>query len=91
MKYDITKPTAPVMPNLGRGTECIKLLLSQASKDRHEPLVPMFFPILGAHMGGTEFQYPDLSWKEPTGIMANLVANSGDNKGQLTTLDYYVL
>ena len=42
-------------------------------------------------MSGTEFQYPDLSWKEPTGIMANLVANSGDNKGQLTTLDYYVL
>ena len=49
------------------------------------------FPVLGAHMGGTEFQYPDLSWKEPTGIMANLVANSGDNMGQLTTLDYYVL
>ena len=79
------------MPNLGRGTECIKILLSQASKDMHEPLVPMLFPILGAHMGGTEFQYPDLSWKEPTGIMANLVANSGDNMGQLTTLDYYVL
>ena len=91
MKYDITKPTAPVMPNLGRGTECIKLLLSQASKDMHEPLVSMFFPILGAHMSAAEFQYPDLSWKEPTGIMANLVANSGDNKGQLTTLDYYVL
>ena len=62
-----------------------------ASKDMYEPLVPMFFPVLGAHMGGTEYQYPDLSWKEPTGIMANLVANSGDNKGQLTTLDYYVL
>ena len=86
MKYDITKPTAPAMPNLGRGTECIKLLLSQASKDMHEPLVPMLFPILGAHMSGAEFQYPDLSWKEPTGMMANLVANSGDNKGQLTTL-----
>ena len=86
MKYDITKPTAPVMPNLGRGTECVKLLLSQASKDMFEPLVPMFFPILGAHMSGAEFQYPDLSWKEPTGMMANLVANSGDNKGQLTTL-----
>ena len=91
MKYDITKPTAHAIPNLGRGTECIKLLLSQASKDMHEPLVPMLFPILGAHMSGAEFQYPDLSWKEPTGIMANLVANSGDNKGQLTTLDYYVL
>ena len=37
-------------------------------------------------MSGAEFQYPDLSWKEPTGLMANLVAHSGDNKGQLTTL-----
>jgi hypothetical protein len=55
MKYDITKPQAPKMPNLGNGTECIKILLSQASKDMHEALVPMFFPVLGAHMGGTEF------------------------------------
>ncbi len=86
MKYDITKPTAPAMPNLGKGTECIKLLLSQASKDMYEPLIPMFFPILGAHISGTEFQYPDYSWKETTGMMANLVAHSGDNKGQLTTL-----
>ena len=86
MRYDISKSTAPAMPKLGKGTECIKLLLSQASKGMHEPLVPMFFPILGAHMSGTEFQYPDNSWKEPTGMMANLVAQSGDNKGQLTTL-----
>lgn len=74
------------MPNLGKGTEIVKLLLTQASKDMYEPLVPMFFPIFGAHMSGAEFQYPDLSWKEPTGLMANLVAHSGDNKGQLTTL-----
>ena len=47
MYYDITKPTAPTMPTLGKGTECIKLLLSQVSKDMHEPLVPMLFPILG--------------------------------------------
>ena len=86
MKYDISKQTAPTMPNLGKGTECIKILLSQASKDMYEPLVPMFFPILGAHISGAEFQYPDLTWKEPTGMMANLVAHSGDNKGQLTTL-----
>lgn len=39
MTYDISKPTAPKMPNLGKGTECIKLLLSQVSKDMHEPLV----------------------------------------------------
>ena len=86
MRYDISKKTAPAMPNLGKGTECIKLLLSQASKEMHEPLVPMFFPILGAHISGAEFQYPDYSWKEPTGMMANLVAHSGDNKGQLSTL-----
>ena len=74
------------MPNLGKGTECIKVLLTQASKVMHEPLVPMFFPVLGAHMSGAEFQYPDNSWKEPTGMMANLVAKSGDNKGQLSSL-----
>ena len=42
----------------------------------------MLFPVLGAHISGTEFQYPDYSWKEPTGMMTNLVAHSGDNKGQ---------
>ena len=86
MKYEISKATAPAMPNLGKGTECVKLLLSQASKVMHEPLVPMFFPVLGAHMSGTEFQYPDNSWKEPTGMMANLVAKSVDNKSQLSNL-----
>ena len=55
------------MPSLGNGTECIKILLSQASKDMHEALVPMFFPVLGAHMSGAEFQYPDLTWKETCG------------------------
>ena len=86
MKYDITKTTAPKMPNLGKGTECIKLLLSQASKDIQEPLVPMFFPSLGAHVSGAEFQYPDNSWKELCGLMANLVGDSGCNKGQLSPL-----
>ena len=86
MKYDISKKTAPKMPSLGKGTECIKLLLSQASTDNYEPFVPMVFPVLGAHISGTEFQYPDYSWKEPTGMMANLVAYSGDNKGQYPNL-----
>ena len=74
------------MPNLGKGTECIKILLSQVSKDMHAPLVPMLFPILGAHISGAEFQYPDLTWKELCGMMANLVADSGCNKGQLSYL-----
>lgn len=86
MKYDISKNFAPVMPKLGKGTECIKLLLMQASKDMREPLVPMLFPILGAHVCGAEFLYPDLTWKELCGQMANLVAESGGNKGQLSTL-----
>jgi hypothetical protein len=74
------------MPKLGKGTECIQILLTQASKDMHEPLVPMLFPVLGAHISGSEFQYPDLTWKEPTGMMANLVGDSGSNKGQLSHL-----
>ena len=50
MKYDISKTTAPAMPALGKGTECIKLLLTQTSKDMHEPLVPMLFPALAAEL-----------------------------------------
>ena len=61
MIYDIFSRTAPAMPKPGKGTEIVKLLLTQASKDMYEPLVPMFFPIFGAHMSGAEFQYPDLS------------------------------
>ena len=86
MNYNISKATAPAMPNLGKGTECIKILLSQVSKDMHEPLVPMLFPVLGAHVCGAEFQYPDLTWKEMCGQMANLVSDSGCNKGQLSNL-----
>ena len=77
MKYDISKQTAPAMPTLGKGTECIKILLSQVSVNMQEPMVPMFFPVLGANISGTEFQYPDNSWKETTGMMTNLVADSG--------------
>lgn len=86
MKYDISKSTAPAMPRLGTGTELVKLLLTQVSKDMREPIVPMIFPVLGAHLSGVTFQYPDLSWKEPCGMMANLVAESGGNKGQLSNL-----
>lgn len=86
MKYDISKSVAPKMPRLGKGTECIKLLVSQVSKDIREPLVPVIFPALGAHISSCEFQYPDRTWKETCGVMANLVAESGGNKGQLTHL-----
>lgn len=86
MKYNISKTTPPAMPNLGRGTECIALLLSQVSKDMQQSITPMLFPILGAHISGAEFMYPDLSWKEPCGMLANLVAESGAGKGQLSSI-----
>ena len=86
MKYDITKHSSPTMPILRKGTECIRLLLTQVSKDMREPLVPMVFPILGAHVSGAKFQYPDRTWKELSGMMAHLVAESGGNKGQLSRL-----
>ena len=77
MKYDISKATAPKMPNLGKGTECIKLLLSQASKDMHEPLVPMFFPVLGAHLCEVEVMYSDNKYYELCGQMGHLIGPSG--------------
>ena len=46
----------------------------------------MPFPVLGAHVSGAEFQYPDLTWKELCGIQANQVADFDGNKGQLTYL-----
>ena len=48
MRYDISKHKAPKMPKLGKGTECIKILLSQASKDMQKPSISMLLPILGA-------------------------------------------
>ena len=86
MKYNISKNTPPAMPKLGKGTESIQLLLSQVSRDMHQPLVPTLFPILGAHISGAEFMYPDQSWKEMCGMLANLVADSGSGKGQLSGL-----
>ena len=46
MRYVILKSTAPATPNLENGTDCIKLLLLQASKDMFGPLIPMFSPFL---------------------------------------------
>ena len=32
MRYDISKPTAPKMPRLGKGTECVIILLRRYQK-----------------------------------------------------------
>ena len=57
MRYNISKATAPAMPNLGKGTECIKILLSQASKCMQTPLIPVLLPVLGARVCVAKFQY----------------------------------
>ncbi len=84
MKYDITKSSAPKMPTLRKGTECLQLILSQVSPDMHEAVVPMLFPALAAHVSETEFMYPDNTWKEMCGMLAHLIGESGMGKGQLT-------
>ena len=43
MKYNISTSTPPKMPRPEKGTECVKILLSQVSKDMFDPLIPMFF------------------------------------------------
>ena len=42
MKYGISKPSSPKMKRLGKGTECIIILLKQVSKDIYKPMIPMF-------------------------------------------------
>ena len=49
MIYDIFSRTAPAMPKPGKGTEIVKLLLSQVSKGMQEPILPMTLPALAAH------------------------------------------
>ena len=86
MKYDIFKCTAPAMPKPSKGTEIVKLLLSQASKDMQEPLVPMAIPALAAHVNGVEFMYSDNKYYELCGQMGHLIGPSGIGKDQLHDL-----
>lgn len=86
MKYNLSKTTPTAIPRLGKDTESVALLPSQVSKDMHQPIVPMLFPILGAHVSGAEFTYPDLSWKEMSGMMVNLAAVRSAGKGQLSSI-----
>ena len=55
MRYDISKHKAPEMPKLGKGTECIKILLSQASKDMHTPSFRCFSLYFGTYQRAKNF------------------------------------
>ena len=59
MTYDIFSSTAPAMPKTDKSTKFIDFILSNASKDMREALVPMMMPALSAHLTETEFMYSD--------------------------------
>ena len=48
MAYDIFSSTAPAMPKTDKSTKFISFILSKASKDMREALVPMIMPALAA-------------------------------------------
>lgn len=83
MSYDITKKTAPAMPCLGKGLEFVKIALSQVAPDMREAIAPTLFNAAAAHITTTQFLYPDMTWKEPCGMMDALCASSAGGKGQL--------
>lgn len=83
MTYDISNGKAPKMPNLGKGLETLKLILSQVSQEMREAIVPTLFPSLGALVSNTVFQYADHTWKEPCGLMNHLIGVTGIGKGQM--------
>ena len=86
MAYNIFDSKAPAMPKPAKGTEFCKLLLSQASKDMREPLVPMAIPALASHLTNVEFMYSDNKYYELCGQMGHLIGPSGIGKAQLTQL-----
>ena len=86
MNYNIFDRTAPTMPNPTKGTEIVKMLLSQASKDMRETLVPMAIPALAAHLADVQFMYSDNKYYELCGQMGHLIGPSGIGKAQLTHL-----
>ena len=57
MTYNIFSSTAPAMPKTDKSTKFIDFILSNASKDMREALVPMIMPALSAHLTETEFMY----------------------------------
>ena len=60
MKYYINNKTAPNMPTLGKGTECIQIIPSLDSKTMLFLLITMYFTLLGTQVCVFKFQHLDL-------------------------------
>lgn len=76
MKYDISKSTAPKMPNLGRAQNASKSCFRRCQKTC-KTLCFDFFPLFGTLLSDAEIPYTNLIWEESCGMMANLVAENG--------------
>jgi len=83
MDYDILKKAAPQMPTSRKGTQFVNFILSKASKDMREPLLPMIFPALSAHLTSVSFTYLDGKQYEMCGQLGHLIGPSGVGKAQL--------
>ena len=83
MDYDILKTTAPQMPTSRKGTQFVNFILSKASKDMREPLLPMIFPALSVHLTSVSFTYLDGKQYEMCGQLGHLIGPSGVGKAQL--------
>ena len=57
-------------------------LLSKASKDMHQSIVPILFSLLESHVSGAKFMRPDQNREEMCGMMGNLAADRRRRKGQ---------
>ena len=86
MIYNVFDSKAPKMPKFGRGTEVCKLLVSKASSDMQEVLLPMSIPALAAHLTNVKFMYSDGKYYELAGQMGHLIGPSGIGKAQLNHL-----
>ena len=60
MKYYINNKTAPNMPTLGKGTECIQIIPSQASETMFFLIIPMLITLLGTQVCVFKIQHPEL-------------------------------
>ena len=86
MTYDIFSKQLQE-PKAGRGTEFLKFLTSKASTKMQQPLKPMAFPALSAHIHDVEMKYSDgKSYEIGPGQLGHLIGVSGIGKRELSHL-----
>lgn len=88
MIYDIFSSNPPQEPSTGRGTEFLKFLTSKASSKMRQPLKPMAFAPVSAHIpSDVKMKYSDGKYYEVgAGIFEHIIGVSGIGKRELSHL-----